>query len=164
MVLVLPPEGKDLAQFQQEETVCRGYANQQLGYGASQRVANESKIPESALGAASPGAVAANAGAARPGETDGAGAGLLTGSAMDPGNATATEVQQRYDFAYAQCMVASGNHVQPLALALLSAPFAYPRFYYGPWFDPLVGFGFFGAFWPRFHHHHAFFDHRSRHG
>lgn len=33
-VVALPPEGKDLAQFQQEDTTCRGYAQQQLASGS----------------------------------------------------------------------------------------------------------------------------------
>ncbi len=36
-VIALPPEGKDLAQFQQEDTACRGYAQLQLGNAAPQQ-------------------------------------------------------------------------------------------------------------------------------
>jgi hypothetical protein len=38
-ILALPPAGKDLSQFQGEDDACRGYAEQQIGYGAQQQAA-----------------------------------------------------------------------------------------------------------------------------
>ena len=35
-VVALPPVGKDLAQFQQEDTTCRGYAQQRIGSAADE--------------------------------------------------------------------------------------------------------------------------------
>jgi hypothetical protein len=92
----------------------------------------------------------------------------LAGSALSVNNASASTAvpQQRYDFAYAQCMAASGNQVQPFPLAMLYVPYAYPLSgywpYYGPLFDSAVGFGFFRRFGPRFHRHALF--HQGFHG
>src|SRR5271166_170859 len=110
-VVALPPQGKDLAQFQQEDTTCRGYAQQQLASGS------------------------------------------VTGTA----SASAAELQQHYDIAYAQCMAASGNRLQQFPMAWLYGPYGYPYFYpgfYSPWFVPSVSLGFFGGFGTRFHHDH----------
>lgn len=173
-VLALPPEGKNFAQFQQEEITCRGHAEQQIGYGSAQQAANQNAIGTAAVGtavgAAAGAAIGAAAGAAGTGAAVGAGTGLLAGSAVGTSNASASAsvLQQRYDIAYAQCMAASGNQVQPLPTASQYAPYRYPYpypDYYRPWFGPSVGFGFFGRFGPRFHHHaffhhhHAFFHH-----
>jgi hypothetical protein len=77
----------------------------------------------------------------------GAGTGLLAGSAVGAGNASisAEGLQQRYDIAYAQCMAASGDHVQALPVAWSYAPYeygyGYPG-YYSPWFDQLSPWAF----------------------
>jgi len=64
-VLALPPEGKDLAHFQQEYTACRRYAQQQIDYGAAQQAANQnangSAAAESVVGAAAGAAIGAAA-------------------------------------------------------------------------------------------------------
>jgi hypothetical protein len=171
-VLALPPEGKDLARFQQEDTSCRGYAQQQIGYGSPQQAANQNAVGSAAVGTAVGGAagaaIGAAGGAAGTGAAVGAGAGLLAGSAIGASNASASAfvLQQRYDIAYAQCMAASGNSVQPFPVAWPYAPYGYPyalSAYYGPWLGPPVAFGFFGGFGPGFHHP-VFFHHRFRRG
>ncbi len=134
-VVALPPSGKDLALFQQEDTTCRGYAQQQIGYGAPQQAATEAPT----VGAA-------------------AGGGSSAGSAVGAVNTSelAAELQWRYDVAYAQCMAASGNSLQTFPLAALYAPYGYPYGYpgyYFPWYGPGVSLGFFGNFDHRFHHH-----------
>jgi hypothetical protein len=167
-VLVLPPEGKNLAQFQQEDTSCRGYALQQIGYGSPRQAANGSAIGSAAIGtmvgAAAGAALGAAAGGAGTGAAVGAGTGLLVGSAVGANTASASAValQQGYDIAYAQCMAASGDHVQAYPMAWLYGaygyPYAYPDFY-SPWFGPAVTLGFFGRVGPGFHHgffHHGF--------
>ena len=153
-VLALPPEGKDLARFQQEDTSCRGYAQQQIGYGSPQQAADQNAVGSAAVG------TAVGAGGAA---GTGAGAGLGAGSAIGASNASASAfvLQQRYDVAYAQCMAASGNSVQPFP-GVAYAPYGYPyalAAYYGPWFGTPVAFGFFGGFGPGFHHP-VFFHHR----
>jgi hypothetical protein len=170
-VLVVPPEGKNLAQFQQEDTTCRGYALQQIGYGSPQQAANGSAIGSAAIGtavgAAAGAALGAAAGGAGTGAAIGAGTGLLVGSAVGANTASASAValQQEYDIAYAQCMAASGDHVQAYPVAWLYGPYGYPYVYpayYSPWFGPAVTLGFFGRVGPSFHH--GFFNHGFRRG
>ena len=176
-VLVFPTQGKDLTQFHQEDATCRGYAQQQIGYGSPQQAANQSAVGSAAVGTvvgtaagALLGAAGGNPGA---GAAIGAGGGLLAGSAVGAGNAQASagSLQQRYDTAYLQCMAASGNRQPTYAAAVpySYAPDAYyggsPYWgapsYYGPyWGAPAVGFGFFGGGWGHHHHHHHFGGHR----
>ena len=143
-LLALPPEGKDLVQFQQEDTSCRGYALQQIGYGLPQ---------QAAIGAAG----------------GAAGTGAAAGSAIGVSYASTSAfvLQQRYDIAYAQCMAASGNSVQAFPVAWSYTPYGYYPYalsaYYGPWLGPPVAFGLFGGFEPRFHHR-VFFHHGLHRG
>ena len=56
--------------------------------------------------------------------------------------------QQQYDIAYAQCMAADGNHLDPNPIRYTpdddaDGVYAYPA-YYGPWFGPATGVGFIG--------------------
>src|SRR4051812_11063197 len=51
-VWVVPSEGKDLAQFQQEDGACRQYALEQIGYGSPQPGANQSAVGSAAAGTA----------------------------------------------------------------------------------------------------------------
>ncbi len=178
-ILALPTAGKDLALFQREDTTCRGYAQQQIGYGGPQQTVTQSAIgttaASTALGAAAGAAIGGTAGAPGTGAAVGAATGLLAGSGLAASNAAASAdvLQQNYDVAYAQCMAASGNQVQPLPLLYSAyyAPWLYPYpAYYAPWFDSTLGFAFFGGFGPRFHNHaffqehHAFFGHGFGHG
>jgi hypothetical protein len=163
-VLALPPAGKDLAQFQQDDLACRGFAQQQIGAASPQQAANQSAagtaVAGTAVGAAAGAAIGAAAGAAGAGAAIGAATGLLAGSAIGVNAAAASGValQQRYDIGYAQCMAAHGNQVQSLATLLPYGYYAYPYQYgywpyYDSWYGPFVGVGFFGAFGPHFHHH-----------
>jgi hypothetical protein len=157
-VLALPAEGKPLAQFQQEDLACRNFAQQQTGVTPA-AAANQSAIGSAAigtgLGAAAGALLGAAAGNAAIGAAAGAGTGLLMGSSVGASNAAASawSVQQRYDVAYSQCMVANGNHV-PVAQAgavpygavpMAVAPaYAYPYPYPAPWFggtSVAIGFG-----------------------
>ena len=66
-VLAVPPEGKALAQFQQEEANCRNYAFNQIGISPAEganRSAAGSAVAGTALGAAA-GALLGAAGGAR---------------------------------------------------------------------------------------------------
>ena len=169
-LLALPPEGKDLVQFQQEDASCRGYALQQIGYAVPQQATNQNALGSAAAGtaggAAAGAAIGAAGGAAGTGAAAGAGAGLLAGSTIGVryASTSAFVLQQRYDIAYAQCMAASGNSVQPFPVAWSYTPYGYYPYalsaYYGPWLGPPVAFGLFGGFEPRFHHrvffHHGF--------
>jgi hypothetical protein len=173
-VPALPPAGKDLAQFQRDDSTCRGYAQQQISYGLPQQAANQSAVGSAAtgtaVGAAAGAAIGAAAGSAGPGAANGAGAGLLAGSAVgaSQASASAATLQQRYDVAYAQCMAANGDHPQPFQVAWpygyspYGYPYPYPA-YYDYWFGPTLGLGFFGGVETRLDHH-GFFHHGSHHG
>jgi hypothetical protein len=113
-VLVLPGVGKPFDQFHVEETVCRQYAQQQLGL-APEQIAIQHAASGAAVGAAIGagvgtviGAAAGNAGT---GAAVGAGSGLLVGTAAgaQAGAVSAEVVQWQYDVAYTQCMYAKGN-------------------------------------------------------
>jgi hypothetical protein len=86
------------------------------------------------------------------------GAGNASSSAAGP--------QQRYDVAYAQCMAANGDHLQPFPVAWLYGPYGYPYAYpayYDGWFGPAFGLGFFGSDDLHFRHH-GFLHHDSHRG
>ncbi len=130
-VLVLPGTGKPFEQFQADDGVCRGWANQQVG-GATPGTASQSSTAASATlgtlaGAAAGAAIGAAAGSAGAGAAIGAGSGLLLGTATgaSAGSYSAGEVQRRYDHAYIQCMYAKGNRV-PIGGGLTSQPAAPP--------------------------------------
>ena len=169
-VWLVPAEGKALGQFQREDGACRSYAQQQIGSGSPQQAANQSAVGSAAVGTALGatagallGAAGGNAGA---GAAIGAGGGLLAGSAVGTGTARASagSLQQRYDAAYLQCMIASGNKVPTTAAGTpylyqpyttyYGAPayYGYPGYYgaYPYLGGPAVSLGFFGG-WGRHH-------------
>src|SRR3954447_10690572 len=134
-VLAMPPSGKDLATFRNEDAQCRDYASAQIGHGqpaaagppsasarrgsarpaeAPNRSAGGSAAIGTALGAAAGALLGSAGGAMGAGAAIGAGTGLLAGSAVGAGNARASTggLQQRYDSAYAQCMASLGNQLQ----------------------------------------------------
>jgi hypothetical protein len=114
-VLMLPGRGKSFDQFRQEDASCRQYASQMMGGVSQQQAANESAVGSAAigtgLGAVTGALIGSAAGHAGTGAAIGAGSGLLLGSAVGMNNARAStmSLQQRYDMAYTQCMVAHGN-------------------------------------------------------
>jgi len=115
-VLVLPSPGKSLENFRVDDMVCRQWAGQSVGMSA-QDTAAQNTIQGAAIGTA----IGAGAGAlmgsasgdAGSGAAIGAGAGLLMGTAAgaSAGQAYGYEVQERYDYAYVQCMYAKGNQI-----------------------------------------------------
>ncbi len=131
-VLSTPPEGKELAKFQNEDMNCRQYAMNQ-GAGTAQQGTNASvgsAAVGTVVGAAAGALLGAAGGNAGGGAAVGAGLGLLTGSAVGANQArdAGYSAQQIFDMAYSQCMTASGNQIQgPVAPAYGRA--AYP--YYG---------------------------------
>ena len=161
MVLAMPPQGKDLGRFQQEDIACRNYASAQIGGGSPTQAANQSAIGSAAVGTAlgaAAGALIGSAGAAAgTGAAIGAGTGLLAGSAIGANNAQASGVamQQAYDTAYAQCMASNGNTVQagvappPAAATGYAVPYAPPYYGYAApayptpyYYGPSVSLGF----------------------
>jgi hypothetical protein len=110
-MLVLPGTGKSFDQFRFDDSDCRQYAGGQTGATPSQ-AAEDSAVRSAVLGTAV-GAVAGAAIGGQQGAAVGAGTGLLVGSASGAGaaNQSAYTLQQRYDFAYEQCMYAKGHKV-----------------------------------------------------
>lgn len=115
-VMVLPGAGKNLAQFQADEAVCRSWAARQTGTTPAQ-AASESTASGAAigtvLGAAGGAAVGAASGSPATGATVGSGLGLLGGAAVGAGSGESARwsIQDRYDVTYMQCMYASGNQI-----------------------------------------------------
>jgi hypothetical protein len=110
--LVLPGTGKNFDQFRYDDGDCRQYASAQTGGTTPAQAAEDSGIKSAALGTAL-GAAAGAAIGGHQGAAVGAGAGLLVGGAAGAGagNQSAYSLQQRYDFAYQQCMYAKGHKV-----------------------------------------------------
>jgi hypothetical protein len=115
----VPPAGKSLTLFQNDDYTCRNYAQQTVAYPAATQNSQGNGVATAAigtgLGAAAGalfGAVAGNAGA---GAAIGAGVGLLGGSAVGAGQTQhkAESLQQIYNNAYAQCMTSRGNGIVP---------------------------------------------------
>ena len=115
----VPPAGKNLTLFQNDDYACRNYAQQTVAYPAATQNTAGNGVATAAIGTgigaaagALFGAVAGNAGA---GAAIGAGAGLLGGSAVAGGQTrrAGESLQQIYNNAYAQCMTSRGNGIVP---------------------------------------------------
>src|SRR5215469_13451036 len=117
-VMAIPPPGKNLAVFQQEDGQCRNYAAAAIGALPPGQVA----FSAVAAGRA-PGTVAGETSGVRAGV-----AGTTTGGAPGyAGNVAAGatyaasgayDAQTRYDIAYTQCTYSSGNAVLPMPASL----------------------------------------------
>lgn len=115
-VLVLPSPGKPIEVFHDEDMSCRQWAEQRIGLSA-QATADRNTVTGAAVGTA----VGAGAGAligaasghAGGGAAIGAGSGLLLGTATgaSAGQDYGVDAQQRYDYAYVQCMYSKGNQI-----------------------------------------------------
>ena len=120
-VMVLPGTGKSFDQFRFDDMDCRQYSSQQTGVtpdSAAVDSGTRSALIGTLLGAAAGAAINGSRGAGV-----GAGTGLLFGATAGAGsaNASAHGVQQRYDFAYTQCMYAKGHRV-PVAGQMATQP------------------------------------------
>jgi len=125
-VMVLPGNGKDFAQFQLDDAVCRDWASQQIGTTTKEAATNAAVSGAAigtVLGAASGAAVGAAAGNPATGAAVGSGVGLLGGTAVGADYAAGAQwtVQRRYDNAYMQCMYAKGNQI-PMPAGSRGAP------------------------------------------
>ena len=107
-----------MATFQQDDIACRQFAFSQTGgVSAAQAGTNAavgSAVLGTALGAGVGAALGSVGGAAGAGAAIGGATGLLAGTSIGAGNAqvSAAAMQQHFDMAYAQCMIARGNQVQ----------------------------------------------------
>ena len=111
-MLVLPGTGKSFDQFRFDEADCRQYASAQIGGKTANEAATDSGVKSAVVGTA----IGAAAGALIGGRNStgiGAGTGLLFGSVAGAGTGEGSgrNLQQRYDFAYQQCMYAKGHRV-----------------------------------------------------
>jgi Glycine-zipper domain len=135
-VMALPAKDKSFEQFQQDDAACQQYASDRIGNGTPQQAANESGATSAAvgttIGAAAGALIGVAAGDPAIGAAIGGGSGLLLSSVIGMSNAYASGValQQRYDMAYTQCMVAKGESV-PVAQndsTAYPSPYAYRRY------------------------------------
>ncbi len=114
-VMVLPGSGKSFDTFRVDDAACRQFAYEQVGGKTAERAATESGVKSAvvgtAIGAAAGGLIGGNAGAGV-----GAGIGLVGGALVgsDAANYSGRTAQQRYDFAFQQCMYAKGHQI-PMA-------------------------------------------------
>lgn len=111
-VLVLPGEGKTFDQFRADDYECRQYASFQVQGTTPDDIAARSGVKSAAVGTAV-GAVAGGLLGGRDGAATGAGAGLIVGAMGGTGAAQSSQrsAQQRYDFAFQQCMYAKGHKI-----------------------------------------------------
>jgi len=111
-VLVLPGEGKTFDQFRADDYECRQYASFQVNGTTPDDSAAQSGVKSAAVGAAV-GAVAGGLMGGHRGAGTGAGVGLIAGSMAGAGAARSSQysAQQRYDYAFQQCMYAKGHKI-----------------------------------------------------
>jgi uncharacterized protein YcfJ len=120
-VAVMPAPNKPFAVFQEDDLVCRNFAQQQSAGVAEQ--GNSSQVGTAIIGTVLGAGLGAALGGGR-GAAIGAGAGALGGTAVGSGQAErgSYTAQQLYDNAYSQCMYARGNQVPGFAPAPAMAP------------------------------------------
>jgi len=109
-VQVMPAPNKPFSVFEEDQAVCKNFADQQVA-GAAQS-ANNSALGAAAIGTvlgAGLGAAIGGGRGAAIGAASGAGAGTLYGTSQS--NQANMTIQQRYDVAYQQCMYSRGNQV-----------------------------------------------------
>lgn len=119
-VAVMPGPGKPFAVFQEDDAVCRNFAQQHSAGVAEQ--ANTQQVGSAIIGTVLGAGLGAAIGGGR-GAAIGAGAGAIGGTAVGAGQAErgTLTAQQLYDNAYSQCMYARGNQV-PGFVAPAAAP------------------------------------------
>ena len=107
---VMPGQNKSLADFQQDESACEGYANQRTAGGAE--AANNQALTEGVLGTVLGAGLGAAVGGGR-GAAIGAASGAVVGTAVGANSSEWAQMslQQRYDYSYAQCMQTKGDQV-----------------------------------------------------
>ena len=128
-VAVMPAPNKPFSAFQDDQAICKNFADQQVA-GAAQS-ANNSALGSAAIGTilgAGLGAAIGGGRGAAIGAAGGAGAGTLYGTSRS--NEANMTIQQRYDIAYEQCMYSRGNQVPGYAQA--PSPAAQPPGYAPP--------------------------------
>ena len=107
-IYVAPGPNKSTEAFQQDEAACENYASQRTAGQAE--AANNKAVTEGVIGTALGAGLGAAIGGGR-GAAIGAGSGAVVGTAVGANSSDWAQmsIQQRYDFAYAQCMQTKGN-------------------------------------------------------
>jgi hypothetical protein len=112
-VAVMPGPNKPFSVFQEDQAICRQFAEQQIG-GAqtAENVGTNQTLIGTGIGTLLGAGLGAAVGGGR-GAAIGAGAGALGGTAVGASQAqeTGIGVQRRFDIAYSQCMYSRGNQV-----------------------------------------------------
>lgn len=125
-VTVMPAPNKPFAVFQDDQAICKQFADQQVAGNASQANAQQvgTAVVGTVLGAGLGAAVGGGQGAGV-----GAATGAIAGTAIGSGPAAQAQysLQQRYDIAYQQCMYARGNQVPGFTPATPPPPPPPPR-------------------------------------
>ncbi len=113
-VPVMPGPNKPFAAFQQDQMICKGYAEQTVG-GAVQ-AANNQAVGTAVIGTLLGAGLGAAIGGGR-GAAIGAASGAVVGTAAGANGSAWNQmsIQQHYDIAYEQCMFARGNQVPGFA-------------------------------------------------
>jgi hypothetical protein len=139
LVPVMPGPGKPFEVFMADDTVCRQWAQQQIGGASPSQTANQNVATGATAGALVGGAMGAAIGAATgnpaAGAAIGGATGLLGGTAMgsNAGAASEYQLQRRYDIAYQQCMYAKGNQIPGVVRHARTYPPPPPSRTSGPW-------------------------------
>jgi uncharacterized protein YcfJ len=109
-VAVMPGPNKPFDVFQQDQALCKDYANQQVAGGAER--ANNQALGGAVIGTLLGAGLGAAIGGGR-GAAIGAASGAVvgTGYGMSSSAYANMPIQQRYDVAYSQCMYSRGNQV-----------------------------------------------------
>lgn len=120
-VAVMPAPGKPFEVFQQDDAVCRQFAQQQSAGAAEQ--GNNAQLGSAVIGTVLGAGLGAAIGGGR-GAAIGAGTGAVAGTAIGSGQAArgTYTAQQLYDNAYSQCMYSRGNQVPGFVAAPAAAP------------------------------------------
>ena len=117
----MPSPTKPFEVFQQDQAMCKQYADQQVAGGAQQ--ANNQQVLTGAAGTVLGAGLGAAIGGGR-GAAIGAGGGAVEGTlfGLGPAQHAQMSLQQQYDLAYAQCMYSRGNQVPGFAPAYFPPP------------------------------------------
>ncbi len=125
-VQTMPGSGKTFAAFQDDNTVCKGFASDQVkgeADAANQRTAGAVALG-TLLGAGLGAAIGGVTGDAGAGAAIGAASGATSGTAIGASNNSNDQamIQQQYDNAYSQCMYAKGEQVPGFVPIAAAAP------------------------------------------
>jgi YmgG-like glycine-zipper protein len=109
-VAVMPAPNKPFELFQQDQALCKQYADGQVGGQA--QAANNQALGGAVLGTVLGAGLGAAVGGGR-GAGIGAASGAVVGTGIGASSSSNSQygIQRRYDLAYSQCMYSRGNQV-----------------------------------------------------